>query len=103
NGAAGEVEERIAGICLVESFDEPLHESERCAIERQRQESHKPHADLHLGEVPYGTGNALDAPVYPQAAERQAEKEGAEHQFEGMGGTSQDEAQHPDPADFIDE
>src|SRR6266702_539732 len=50
--------------------------------ERQRQKGQKPHADLHMGEVPYGTGNAFDAPVYPQAAERQAEKEDAEHQFE---------------------
>ena len=61
------------------------------------------HEREHHGERARGLGNPVDASANPEPAERESQDERAEHELEGMGGTAEHQAQHPDPGDLVDE
>ena len=57
---------------------------ERPAVGEQRQKRRDAHRDLQVPQHTHGAAQLIDAPLDPQAAEREAEDERAEHQLEGM-------------------
>ena len=80
----------------------PGHPLEAHDIDRNGQQRQRPHDQLHIAGKSNGLVHPIDALLDPQAAERESGNKRAEHEFEGMRGRAQHEAQHTNPGNFVD-
>ena len=100
---AQQIEFGVASQSFGQHGQQRLHRIKAQVVERQRRQCRCAHQHLHPAQKRGGRGDAINAPAHPEPAQRQAQDEGEQHQFEGVGGTAQHQAEHADPADLVHE
>ena len=100
---AQQIEFGVASQSFGQHRQQRLHRIKAQVVERQRSQGRCAHQHLHPAQKCGGRGDAINAPAHPQPTQRQAQDEGEQHQFEGVGGTAQHQAEHADPADLVHE
>ncbi len=103
DAAAGQVEERVAGVVFRQAAHQRFHQAESEVVHRQRCERGEAHDHLDPAEQPRRLRARVDSPAHRQAAEGEAENEGREHQLERVRRGAEHEDEHADPDDFVDE
>ena len=100
---ARQVEQQVAGVVARQARHQRFHQPESEVVDRQRRRRGERHRHLHPAEQALGRRRRVDAAADRQAAEREAEDEGGEHQLEGVRRGAQHQRQHADPHDLVDE
>ena len=102
NGLGDQGESEIAGFGARERLHRPGNDVEGVVVARDRQGGQRSHDQQDLRKEPHRVGQVIDPAANPQAAHRQAENEGSEHELKGMRRTAQRQAQHANPRHLVE-